>query len=114
MSTNVSKSLDVLIDVRDQLYGIINDASKAQEVRVAALEEHEEVALRVRTLLARDLEVLVDSLKPLADNVIAAKGEVKQVLGAAAKSADVVKGVTKFLSVVDKLADKAKMLLPLL
>jgi methyl-accepting chemotaxis protein len=114
MSNELGQALDKLIDLRDALYGIINDTSQPQEIRVAALEEHEEVALRVRALLARDLEQHVAALDGLAAKIKDAHKQVKQELAAATKAADVAKSVSKFLAVADKVVDKAKIVLPLL
>ncbi|MCX6564161.1 MAG: hypothetical protein NTU60_11240 [Candidatus Aminicenantes bacterium] len=112
--TRLSEVLDELVDVRDSLYSMINDASKPDEVRRAALGEYDEVALRVRMLLARNLEKDVTNLETLAQGVKTAYGAVKSVIAQADKAADIVKGLTKFLGFVDKLIDKAKLLLPLL
>ena len=112
--SNLTAALDELIAVRDALYATINDTTKSGDIRSAALGEYDEVAFRVRSLLARDLENEVAELTPLAAEVKAAGGELKAVLAAAASATQIVEGVTGFLKKVDDLIDKAKPLLALL
>jgi hypothetical protein len=106
--------LNRLIDVRDTLYATINDATKPQDVRLAALGEFDEVALRIRTLLARDLQQQITSLDTMIAKIKNAHTDVKQALAGAQRAAEVVKSVSAFLGFVDKLIDKLKLVLPLL
>jgi hypothetical protein len=110
----LTKTVDDLIDVRNSLYAAINDTTKPRDVRLAALGEYDEVALRVRMLLARDLEQQVTELEKLALKIKEAHEEVKLAISGAKKAADIVKSVSTFLGFVDKLIDKAKLLLPIL
>lgn len=114
MNSELRQTLDALIEVRDELYRVINDKTKPQDVRIAALGEYDEVALRVRTLLARDLEQAVTGLDSHALKVKEGHKEVMEAIKGASKAEDVVKSVSKFLGFVDKLIDKAKLLLAFL
>jgi hypothetical protein len=111
---NLIETLNRLIDVRDTLYATINDATRAHEVRLAALGEFDEVALRIRTLLARDLQQQVTGLDSMVTKVTDTHNDLKQVLAGAKRAADIVKSVSTFLGIVDKLLDELKLVLPLL
>ena len=112
--SQLSDILDQLIDTRDRLFSLVNDDTKPNDVRVAAIGEHDEVAMRIRTLLARDLTQQIGGLEAKAAAIKAAHNELKQVLATAAAATAVVKSVTKYLGFVDKAIDAVKPLLAFL
>jgi hypothetical protein len=112
--SQLTNILEQLIDARDRLFTLINDSTKPNDVRIAALGEHDEVAMRIRTLLARDLTQRIENLEEKAAKIKEAHSELREVLAKAAHAADVVKSVTKYLGFVDKAIDAVKPFLAFL
>jgi len=106
----LNELIDDLISVRDALYEKINDQSAPLPVRQAALTEHEEVAHRLRLLMAESLKKEAAGLELKLVKIRRARKQLEQALAAADQAAKIFKGVAKYLTVVDQLLDQAKKL----
>ena|SRR5687767_9222438 len=107
---SLNQLIDDLICVRDELYAKINDPSEALALRQAALTEHEEVAHRLRLLMAESLKKEAAGLNLNIGKIKRARKQLEQTLAAADKAATIFTGVAKYLTVVDQLLDHAKKL----
>src|SRR5215472_8737896 len=91
-----------------QLLDLINDPDTSDPVRSAAQDEFLEVNHRINCLAKRALSEQIDLLTKKAAAVDDAQGRLDEVLAQVQTAADVVQGVTSFLTAVDDFIDTAK------
>jgi len=91
-----------------QLLDLINDPDTPDPVRSAAQDEFLEVNHRINCLAKRELSQQIDLLTKKAAAVDDAQGRLEGVLAHVETAAEVVQGVTTFLTAVDDFIDTAK------
>lgn len=99
-----------LVAVANELEASIARARSAPEVN-AILDELIEVNARVTSIGRQLFTQQTNQIKTKADAALAAVAEVKQVIKQLQGVKEFVQGVTKFLGVVDKAIDVAKLVI---
>lgn len=112
MNDELDKMHALLIDQHEALYEKL-DTAPDDETMQAILTEMKEIRHRidlVQNLLFRQtIQALTDAVK----KVSGADAQLTTALSSARTAAEIVKGVSSFLSVVDQAIDLAKTLAPL-
>lgn len=112
MNQDLHQLHDLLIAQHQALFAKLDDASDADEGK-AILTEMQEILHRIDVLQNLLFRETTTALKNSLQKVDDADTELTEALKSAETSADIIKGVGKFLTVVDKAIDLAKTLAPL-
>lgn len=109
MNDDVKGILDILLKQHQALLDAIDETSDADVASALVIEMHEvlhRITIAQQLLLNETNAKLEDATAKVAD----ASKELSKALGDIQKAADVVKGVSTFLTYVDKAIDLAKTL----
>ena len=112
MNENLQRLHDQLIAQHQALYKKLDDVTDPQEAKTI-VTEMQEMLHRIDVIQGLLFRETTTALKNSLQKVDDADVELTKALKFAEEAADIVKGVSKFLAVVDKAIDLAKTLAPL-
>lgn len=112
MNQDLQQLHDTLLAQHQALYKQLDDVTDPQEAKTI-ITEMQEVLHRIDLAQGLLFRESTTALKNSLQKVDEADAELTSALKSASNAVDIVKGVSKFLAVVDKSIDLAKTLAPL-
>ncbi|HTE87890.1 MAG TPA: hypothetical protein VK639_02950 [Terriglobales bacterium] len=112
MNEDLQQLHNLLIAQHQALFAKLDDASDVDEAKMI-LTEMQEILHRIDVLQGLLFRETTTALRNSLTKVDDANTELTKALKSAGTAADIIKGVGKFLTVVDKAIDLAKTLAPL-
>jgi len=112
MNQDLQTLHDTLIAQHQALYKKLDDVTDPAEAK-SIITEMQEILHRIDLVQGLLFRETTTSLKNSLQKIDAADAELTQTLKDSETAVDIVKGVSKFLTVVDKAIDLAKTLAPL-